>query len=87
MITVTFRDAEAQGREHKSRMQKAGGQASTTVSIPSNVSGWDSNYYHSTDSAFASENVEKTGSKVDRFRNMRWEGGNYLARPKHWQKD
>ena len=87
VITVTFRDAEAQGREHKSRMQKAGGQASTTVSIPSNVSGWDSNYYHSTDSAFASENVEKTGSKVDRFRNMRWEGGNYLARPKHWQKD
>ena len=87
LITVTFRDAEAQGREHKSRMPKAGGQTRTTVSIPSNVSGWDSSYYHSTDKAFAAENVTASSSKVDRFRNLRWEGGEYVPRSKHYQKE
>ena len=54
---------------------------------PSNVSSWDSSYYHSTDKAFAAENLTATSSKVDRFRNLRWDGGVYVERPKHWQKD
>jgi cephalosporin-C deacetylase-like acetyl esterase len=83
VIVLTFRDAESLGREHKSRMPKADGKAGGIASIPSDVSGWDSSYYHSTDTAFASENVEATGSRVDRFRNLRWEGGEYIPRPKH----
>jgi hypothetical protein len=65
----------------------AKGKGDMVASISSNVSSWDSSYYHSTDKAFAAENVTATSSKVDRFRNLRWEGGEYVERPKHWQKD
>jgi len=38
-------------------------------------------------SAFAAENVEAIGSKVDRFRNLRREGSRFIPGPKHWEKD
>lgn len=87
VIILRFSDAESLGRDHKKRADYAKGKGGIVASIPSNVSSWDSSYYQSTDKAFAVENVTVISSKVDRFRNLRWEGGEYVERPKHWQKD
>jgi hypothetical protein len=84
---LAFSDVESLGRDHKKHAGYAKGKGGMVTSISSNVSSWDSSYYHSTDKAFAAENVTATSSKVDRFRNLRWEGGEYVERPKHWQKD
>ena len=87
VIILRFSDAESLGRDHKKRADYAKGKGGIVASIPSNVSSWDSSYYQLTDKAFAVENVTVISSKVDRFRNLRWEGGEYVERSKHWQKD
>jgi cephalosporin-C deacetylase-like acetyl esterase len=87
VIVLGFEDAEALGKKHRKRLGQSKGQATSTMEIPSEVSGWDSSYYHSTDAKFADENVATTGSKVGRFRNLRWEGGEYVDRPKHWEEE
>ena len=45
------------------------------------------NDYHSTTKAFAAENVTETSSKIDRFRDLCWEGGTFVGRPKHCVKE
>jgi cephalosporin-C deacetylase-like acetyl esterase len=87
VIILAFSDAESLGRDHKNRDGKAKGNGSSVASIPTNVSSWDSSYYHSSNKAFAAENVTETSSKVDRFRNLRWEGGTFVERPKHWEEE
>ena len=79
--------ADFPAKDHRGRMLKAKGKGSGTTPIPSDVSGWDSSYYHSTDDAYATDNVEETTHKVDHFRNLRWEGGEYIPRPKHYEED
>ena len=88
VMVLTFQDAKYLAKEHQSRMPKAKGKSIGTgpASIPTQTSGWDSSYYHSTDQAFAGENVKETSEKVAWFRNLRWEGGKYISRPKHWEK-
>ena len=87
VILLRFEDAEALGKTHQQRLSQQQGKASSTMEIPSDVSSWDSRYYHSTDAKFTDENVAATGSKVGRFRNLRWEGGEYVDRPKHWEEE
>ena len=45
------------------------------------------NDYNPANKAFAAVNVTETSSKVDRFRDLRWEGGTFVGRPKHWVKE
>jgi dienelactone hydrolase len=87
VILLRFEDAEALGKTHQQRLSQQQGKASSTMEIPSDVSSWDSRYYHSTNAKFTDENVAATGSKVGRFRNLRWEGGEYVDRPKHWEEE
>ena len=87
VTNLIFQDADFLAKDHRGRMLKAEGKGSGTTPIPSDVSGWDSSYYHSTDDAYATDNVEETTHKVDHFRNLRWEGGEYIPRPKHYEED
>jgi hypothetical protein len=85
IMTLSFGDGEAVAREKKRLLPRAGKQA--VPAIPTEVSSWNSKYYRSGDDAYAKGNIEKRGQGQSRIRNLRWEGGEYVPRPKHWEKD
>ena len=47
--------------------------------------GWPIRF--TSNAAYAADNVEEMSQKVDIFRNLRWEGGEYIPRPKYYVED
>ena len=85
VMTLQFSDGKSLARDKEVRMPRAGNKA--VVSVPTDVSTWNSSYYQSTDAAFAKDNVQDKLGRVIPLRNLRWEGGTYISRPKHWEKE
>ena len=56
---------------HQGRIAKNHCTVISALSVPTEISDWDSIYYSLADSKFTDEKVESTDSKVDRFRNLR----------------
>jgi hypothetical protein len=50
------------------------------------VSSWNSRYYQSSDDAYAKDNTETRPTAQSRLRNLRWECGRYISRPKHYEE-
>ena len=52
--------------------------------VPDKVSGWDESYYTEADDEYTKFNMVSKGDLLarQRFRNMRWEGGDYVERSK-----
>ena len=87
VMKLQFTDGQSLARHKQKFMPSAGKKRPTgSAGVPTDVSSWSSKYYHSTDPTFADDNVQDKTGKTIPLRNLRWEGGEYVKRPKHWEK-
>jgi dienelactone hydrolase len=87
VMKLQFIDGQTLARDKQKRIPRAGNKRPAgSAGVPTDVSSWSSKYYHSTDPTFADDNVQDKTGKTIPLRNLRWEGGAYVKRPKHWKK-
>ena len=57
--------------------------------VPDKVSGWDEHYYKDAGDEYVKDNMTKKNDLLarTRFRNLRWEGGEYVERTKPYVKE
>jgi len=82
-MALSLGDAGSMAHSKEKMLPRAGKKA--VKGIPTDVSSWD-NYTQTTDD-YAKDNIEKRSDADGRIRNLRWEGGKYVKRAKHWEKN
>ena len=81
VMALEIGDAAALAKDKKRLLPRAGKKG--VAAIPTDVSSWG-NYTQTTDD-YAKDNIEKKTGGNARVRNLHWEGGEYIQRPKHWR--
>jgi hypothetical protein len=69
---------------------KHGGRYALNLGVvPDKVSGWDEKYYRDAGDNYTKDNMLKKNDILvrTRFKNLRWEGGEYVERTKPYVKE